>query len=77
MNGVVMPEQRHRVDASLVPRLGVMGFVDGTVVRVSELDVRLSVVGKASVDELLSGLHLVEETPPLSCVSSPKGEAVA
>ena len=73
MNCVVVPEQRHRVDASLVPRLGVMGSVDWAVVRVSELDVCLSVVGKASINELLGGLlHGVRRNSNLFVCKSPE-----
>ena len=73
MNGVVVPEQRHRVDTSLVPRLRVMGFIDGTEVRVSELDVRLSIPVEDLIDELLGGLlHGVGRNSTLVLCESPE-----
>ena len=73
VNCVVLPEHRHPVDASLVLRHRVMGSVDWTVVRGAQLDVCLSVKGKASLDELLVGLlHGVERNSTLVVCQSPE-----
>ena len=77
VDGVVVTLKRHNKTTASVPWNWVMGFVDGTVVWVVEIDVVLAVVGEAAINELLSSLHRAVDEPPLLCVSRLKGEAVA